>query len=59
VFQDDPKAPHVIQTVPKGGYRLIAAVAAVATGAGVKAEARSKRRYSSVESDGCSSWRYW
>jgi len=39
VFQDDPKAPHVIETVPKGGYRLIAAVAAVATGAGVKAEA--------------------
>src|SRR5436305_11418928 len=24
VFQDDAKAPHVIETVPKGGYRLIA-----------------------------------
>jgi Tol biopolymer transport system component/DNA-binding winged helix-turn-helix (wHTH) protein len=26
VFGDDPKAPRVIQTIPKGGYRLIAPV---------------------------------
>jgi DNA-binding winged helix-turn-helix (wHTH) protein len=26
VFGDDPKSSHVIQTIPKGGYRLIAAV---------------------------------
>lgn len=29
VFDDDPKAPRVIQTIPKGGYRLIAPVAGV------------------------------
>src|SRR5258708_34682483 len=26
VFGDDPKSSRVIQTIPKGGYRLIAAV---------------------------------
>lgn len=28
-FADDPKDPHYIQTIPKGGYRLVAAVRAV------------------------------
>src|SRR5258708_7150917 len=28
VFGDDPKSSRVIQTIPKGGYRLIAAVTA-------------------------------
>jgi DNA-binding winged helix-turn-helix (wHTH) protein len=28
VFGDDPKSSHVIQTIPKGGYRLIATVTA-------------------------------
>jgi DNA-binding winged helix-turn-helix (wHTH) protein len=28
VFGDDPKSSRIIQTIPKGGYRLIAAVAA-------------------------------
>jgi DNA-binding winged helix-turn-helix (wHTH) protein/Tol biopolymer transport system component len=27
IFSDDPKAPRFIQTIPKGGYRLIAPVA--------------------------------
>jgi hypothetical protein len=31
VFGDDPKSARVIQTIPKSGYRLIAAVTAVAT----------------------------
>lgn len=26
VFEDDPKSPHIVQTVPKVGYRLIAPV---------------------------------
>jgi DNA-binding winged helix-turn-helix (wHTH) protein len=26
LFEDDPKQPHVIETIPKGGYRLIAPV---------------------------------
>ncbi|RPI24584.1 MAG: hypothetical protein EHM61_16710 [Acidobacteria bacterium] len=26
-LEDDPRKPHVIQTIPRGGYRLIAAVA--------------------------------
>ena len=26
VFGDDPKEPHVIETIPKSGYRLIACV---------------------------------
>jgi DNA-binding winged helix-turn-helix (wHTH) protein len=30
VFGDDPKSSRIIQTIPKGGYRLIAAVTAVA-----------------------------
>jgi len=29
-FDDDPHEPHVIQTIPKGGYRLIAPVKVVA-----------------------------
>src|SRR5207244_10909189 len=28
-FEDDPKDPRFIQTIPKGGYRLIAPVAPV------------------------------
>jgi DNA-binding winged helix-turn-helix (wHTH) protein/tetratricopeptide (TPR) repeat protein len=30
VFQDDPKEPQIIQTIPKRGYRLVAAVEPVA-----------------------------
>ena len=30
LFEDDPKHPRVIETIPKSGYRLIAPVAAVA-----------------------------
>ncbi len=30
LFEDDPKQPRVIETIPKSGYRLIAPVAAVA-----------------------------
>ena len=30
LFEDDPKQPRIIETIPKSGYRLIAPVAAVA-----------------------------
>ena len=30
VFNDDPRTPHTVQTVPKVGYRLIAPVAPIA-----------------------------
>jgi DNA-binding winged helix-turn-helix (wHTH) protein len=28
LFEDDPKQPHVIETIPKAGYRLVAELAA-------------------------------
>jgi Tol biopolymer transport system component/DNA-binding winged helix-turn-helix (wHTH) protein len=31
VFDDDPKSPHIVQTVPKVGYRLIACVVEMET----------------------------
>ena len=36
LFQDDPKQPRVIETIPKAGYRLIAAVSNQADGGGPK-----------------------
>jgi Tol biopolymer transport system component/DNA-binding winged helix-turn-helix (wHTH) protein len=30
LFEDDPKQPHVIETIPKSGYRLIASVEVLA-----------------------------
>ena len=32
LFEDDPKQPHVIETIPKSGYRLIAPVESLAGG---------------------------
>jgi TolB-like protein/DNA-binding winged helix-turn-helix (wHTH) protein/Tfp pilus assembly protein PilF len=37
VFEDDPKNPQYIQTIPKGGYRLLVAVEEVNSGNGLNA----------------------
>jgi TolB-like protein/DNA-binding winged helix-turn-helix (wHTH) protein/Tfp pilus assembly protein PilF len=44
-FEDDPHEPRVIQTIPKGGYRLIAPVEFVGATRGVAQGGAAPRRY--------------
>jgi adenylate cyclase len=36
-FEDDPREPHIIQTIPKRGYRLVAPVSTAVVAAGASA----------------------
>ena len=52
LFDDDPKQPRVIETIPKGGYRLIAPVTRPASGR-VRAQCGCHRRPSGQSRAGC------